>query len=89
MQADPILNELVSKVKQFERYTRQRHGNANHFPNHSDAHKEESGGLSNILLAFQSEQEIDNMMNSRDSRRLKVNVRNALGVRHHFFTKGS
>jgi hypothetical protein len=28
------------------------------------------------------------LINSRDSKRLKVNVRNALGVRHHFFTKG-
>jgi hypothetical protein len=29
------------------------------------------------------------LINSRDSKRLKVNVRNALGLRHQFFNKSS
>lgn len=38
-----------------------------------------------MILAFNSEQEIEALRYSKESQRYKVNVRNALGVRHHFF----
>lgn len=43
---------------------------------------------SSLMLQFQSENEIDQLVNSTESKRFKINVRNALGVRHHFFSKG-
>ena len=43
---------------------------------------------SSLMLQFNSENEIDQLVNSAEAKRFKINVRNALGVRHHFFSKG-
>ena len=65
------------------------HGNIDGASHHNSGHFKDGGDLSSLILAFQSEAEIEQLTGSREAKRLKVNVRNALGVRHQFFNKSS
>jgi len=58
VQADPILTELVSKVKQFERWYLRQRASQNLNPA-SDRRDPEYNGSAGIIIAFQSMKEIE------------------------------
>ena len=77
--ADPILTELASKIKQFERVASLSYDEREKFliERYGESHLQEQ--KSQLKVSFHSEKEIEDL---KKNPVFKMNVRNALGLRH-------